>query len=417
MKRLFAIITVAAPLTALAGGYAVSEQDAAATGRAGTGTAALLGASSVHYNPANLSRLFAIDAAIGGAGIVPLASAADPQTGDRDAAKVGFKTPPHVYAGYGNGKYGFALGLNTPFGGGIRWGDDFRGRFEIIEQNLQVFGLHAGAAYQLLPELSVGATVTGYRASIGVEKRIDFVDSEGTALLQGGGMGLGAALGVSYAPSEKLRMGLTARLPANIPLSGRAHFKDVPDSFGPMLQDQSIEATLPIPGRIAAGVGIFFEGMRLFVDADYTLWSAFDTFRVDFQESDSLDVAQPRNWKNAFSARVGVEKDLSDVTMVRGGLLFDQRASPAATLTPSTPDSDRVGASLGVGRDFGPVRADAAYMFVLFVPRTSEGDAFAARYTASAHILALTLGFSTPPGVASRTADTSTNRPLLNADE
>lgn len=412
MRALFVALLIVSS-SASAGGFAIAEQDAVATGRGGTGVGALTGASAVHYNPAALSRVFSIDGVVGATGIVPLATATDPATDSAQSARVGLRVPPHVYAGYGNGKYGLGLGFNAPFGGGLRWNDDFRGRFEIIEQNLQVLAGHAAAAWQIVPQLSVGATVTLYSASVGVERRVDFVSSEGTAMLAGSGLGVGAAFGVSYAPSEHLRLGLTGRLPTTVQLNGRAHFADVPDAFATTLQDQEIQASLPLPGRLALGAGLYMDAVRVFADADYTLWSSFDRFAVQFSQNESLNVDQPRNWQNAFAVRLGAERDLTDVATLRAGLFFDQKTSPADTLSPSLPDSDRVGFSLGGGKDFGAVQVDGAYMFVLFIPRSAEGEAFQARYNASAHLLALTFRLRTPPGVASRSADTSSHEPLL----
>lgn len=76
---------------------------------------------------------------------------------------------------------------------------------------------------------------------------------------------------------------------------------------------------------------------------------------------------------------------------VRLGAVLDLAASPTDTLSPSLPDSTRVGGSAGAGYDFGPVRADLAYQFVAFLPRASTGEAFPAAYTASAHVLALSV--------------------------
>lgn len=49
---------------------------------------------------------------------------------------------------------------------------------------------------------------------------------------------------------------------------------------------------------------------------------------------------------------------------------------------------------MGAGRDIGPVRADLAYQFISFLPRESSGDAFPAQYAASAHLLALSMSWS-----------------------
>ncbi|MBX5483032.1 MAG: outer membrane protein transport protein [Myxococcaceae bacterium] len=421
MKRIVATVAAVLAIGALrahAGGFALGEQDAASTGRGGTGTAALEGAASVHYNPAHLSRVFSITGALGGTAIAPFASAKAPGGGQAQSTLFGLKTPPHVYAAYGNGQWGAGIGVNTPFGGGVRWPDDFRGRYEVIEQNLQVFGIYAGAAYQITPHLSVGLSGILYRGALTLEKRVDFVDSDGTALIGGAGTAFSAQAGLSYAPAEAARLGLTARLPATVPIDGRAHFSNVPPSFDPLLQDQDIHTSVALPARIALGSAFYFDSLRLFADVDYTLWSAFDRLKVDFAKSDALNVDSPQNWTNAFGVHLGVEKDFTDVATIRGGAFFEQKAAPADTLSPSSPDSDRIGLSVGAGRDFGIVRGDVAYMYVMFSPRASEGStAFPAEYNASAHLLSLTFRFSTPPGVASKSADTSDNRELVTPSQ
>jgi long-subunit fatty acid transport protein len=96
---------------------------------------------------------------------------------------------------------------------------------------------------------------------------------------------------------------------------------------------------------------------------------------------------------------VGAERDFG-LTTVRAGAVLDLAASPADTLSPSLPDSTRIGFSLGAGRAFGPVRADLAYQFIAFLPRASTGEAFPANYNANAHVLALSLsgaGFAPAP--------------------
>ena len=67
--------------------------------------------------------------------------------------------------------------------------------------------------------------------------------------------------------------------------------------------------------------------------------------------------------------------------------------TPADTLSPSQPDSTRLGFSLGAGRSFDSLRVDLAYQHIRFMPRKSEGEAFPADYNAWAHLLALSLGW------------------------
>ncbi|MGA9525636.1 MAG: hypothetical protein WBV82_29525 [Myxococcaceae bacterium] len=259
-------------------------QDAAAAGRAGTHVAAISGPSAVQQNPANLSRMFSLGAVVGAAGVA---------TPGR-----GLAFPPHLYAGYGNGRMGLALGVNSP--GSSMWAG------------------YAGGAWQLTPGLSVGARVSLQGETAGTE-----------------GFGWGAAAGVSWAPSERVRFGLEGSLPS-----------------------------LSIPAHLALGTAVFLDAFRLFADAEL----------------------ERREALHAFDVRLGVEKDFGPTFLARAGLLLDQEVS----------GSERLGVSVGAGRDLGAIEADVAYV-LLFTTRTSEFG----------HVLALTLRFSTPPGVSTRRADTS----------
>jgi long-chain fatty acid transport protein len=381
--------------SAHAGGFALSEQDARATGRSGTAIAADASPSAIHYNPAGLMGLNGPAATLGMTAILPRVSATDPASGEISRNVPGVKTPPHVFAAWGNDSLGIGLGFNAPFGGGMQWADDWRGRYDLVELGLQVFGLHLAGAYALSPEWSVGATVTGYQASVSLKRRQDFVSNDGLAFLAGSGFGAAGTVGLSWAPSDGTylkRLGLVARLPASVSLQGRAHFEDVPDAFTGMVTDQGIRSGLTLPAKVGLGSQFQLGQMAFFAEAEVTFWSSFRSFDVDFENTQTPDVKQPRNWTAAGTFRVGAERDLWGFT-ARAGALFDMAASPANTLSPSLPDSHRLGATLGLGKGLGKVRADLAYMLVAFLPRTSTGEAFPARYSALAHLFALTVAY------------------------
>ncbi len=377
---------------AFAGGFAVSEQDASASGRGSTAIAATATASSIHFNPAGLGGLDGAAVTAGATAIFPSATAADPNSADVAAAKPGVKVPPHVYGAWGFGKFAIGAGFNAPFGGGLKWAESWRGRTDLVEMNLQVLAAHLGGSFQLTPELSIGAAASLYQASVSLDKRIDFVDSEGKALLGGSGFGAGVTAGVQFAPMPEVRLGLMGRIPATVAMSGRVHFDDIPGAFQSTLPDQAIRTTLVLPAKLAIGAAATLPWLRLSADVEYTFWSSFQTFSVDFENSATPDVNQPRSWANAPTFRLGAERDFGLTTVRLGGLL-DLAASPSDTLSPSLPDSTRVGFSVGAGRAFGPFRADLAYQLVAFLPRASTGEAFPADYTASAHLIALSLGW------------------------
>ncbi|MBI3182610.1 MAG: outer membrane protein transport protein [Myxococcales bacterium] len=381
------------PASSLAGGFAVSEQDAAASGRMGTAVARPGSASSVHFNPAGLGELRGASALAGVTAIIPTATAGDPANGPSFSSSPSLRTPPHAYAALSVGPAAVGVGFNAPFGGGLRWPEGWRGRYELVEMKLEVLAGHLAAAYRVTDQLSLGAGASLYRVGVMLDKRVDLVDRDGRALLGGSGVGLGGGLGLQYAPSPGARLGLAARLPSSVGLSGGAHFEGVPPSFNQVLIDQPVSTSVALPAKLAAGAELQLAPVRLFADVEYTFWSSFQSFEVDFSDERTPDVSQPRNWANAVTVRLGAERDFG-LTTARAGLLFDGAASPAETLSPSLPDSVRLGLSVGAGRDIGPVRADLAYQFISFLPRESSGDAFPAQYAASAHLLALSMSWS-----------------------
>lgn len=381
---------LAAP--ALAGGFAITEQDAQATGRAGSNVGVSGGASAVHYNPAGLGFLQGVRATAGATAILPSARATNLETQEATNANGGLKLPPHAYAAYGFGDLSLGVGFNAPFGGGLAWPTTWPGRTELVEMSLQVLAGHLGGAYRLNREWSIGASATLYGVSVALDRRIDFVSQEGGAQLAGGGVGVAGALGVQWAPRQELTLGLMGRLPATARLSGRAHFSDVPAAFNGTLPDQAISTSLTLPGKLALGVDARLPWVRLVADVEYTFWSSFQSFGIDFEDPSTPDVNQPRNWQNAPTFRLGAERDFGNTTVRLGGVL-DLAASPADTLSPSLPDSTRLGFSVGVGHAFGPVRGDLAYQFIAFLGRASSGEAYPAQYAANAHLIALSLAW------------------------
>lgn len=391
MRRALLVVGVVGLASAAwAGGFAVSDQDASASGRSSTGVGVAGTASSIHFNPAGLGEVKGLAMTGGATLLLPSASAADPTTGQSTSTLSGVKVPAHVYAAWGTGRFTVGAGFNAPFGGGLAWPADWAGNTELTQMQLQVLAGHLGGAWRINEGWSVGLNVSLYGSSVLLEKAIDFVDTEGHALLGGSGLGFGGQAGVTFAPTDRVRLGLMGRIPVGLTLSGRASFSDVPASFGATLPDQAITSKLTLPGKVALGGDFRLPWFRLFADAEYTFWSSFQSFVVDFEDPNTPDVSQPRNWHNAPTFRLGAEREFSKV-MVRLGALLDLAASPSDTLSPSQPDSTRLGGSAGVGYDFGPVRADLAYQFIAFLPRASTGDAFPASYSASAHVFALSV--------------------------
>ena len=145
------------PMTyAAAEGYQVNAQSTKQAGMAHVGAAMKLGAESMHFNPAGLVFMDKdIHLSAGVAGVFTNASydTAD-KTYSFDADSKA-STPLYLYAGfkiYDNLAAG--VSLTTPFGNGIRWGDNWKGAHLIQEINLKAFNIQPdvyGAGRGVLP--------------------------------------------------------------------------------------------------------------------------------------------------------------------------------------------------------------------------------------------------------------------------
>ncbi len=401
MKRALTFIGVVFAAPAFAGGFAISEQDAASTGRGGTGFSVSGEAAALYRNPAGLMGRAGLMGSLGVTGILPLASATNPTTSETINAASTLTPVPHAYVGYGFGDLALGVGFNAPFGGGLSWPETWYGRMELVDMRLQVIAAYAGGAWRINEYVSVGLSASLYSASVALNKRIDFIDSEGKAQLGGGGMGVAGQLGVIVHPTPDVNVGLSARIPSTIALKGRAHFEDVPGAFASTLPDQAISTSLTLPARIAFGIDAMVEPIttRFFFDAEVTFWTSFKSFAIDFENPSTPDVTSPRDWRIAPTFRLGAERDFG-FALCRLGLGLDLAASPTGTLSPSLPDSTRVAVSAGVGRAFGLFRADLSYLFVYFLPVAATGEALPAQYRSMAHLFALSLawvGDAEPP--------------------
>lgn len=374
-----------------AAGFAVGEQGAAAMGQASAVTASRGDPSAAYFNPASIAGDDGATASADLTVIAPLLSAEDPATGTVVKTSSGPATPPTLCASWDSGPLALGLYSGLPFGASLAWPDGWRGRFEITDISLQSWSLSPFVAYRVTDKVGLAAGVDVHLATVKLGKRLDFVDQEGSVVLGGAGHGFGLAASALWEPAPEWRVGVSYRSRANVSFSGRAHFDNVPLAFEGKAHDQDVTTAVTLPDRASLGVERHWGQWRASAQLDYTAWQTFQSFDINFSDPQTPSVSQPRNWHGAVAVRAGGSYRMTDrpVTL-RAGLLFDQMPSPADTLSPTLPDSNRVGASLGGGWAFGQVQLDAAYMFVFLTGSQSDGpEVLAAKYGGTAHLFAL----------------------------
>ncbi len=381
----------AAPTTAQAAGFAVGEQGAAARGVGGAATARSDFGEAGFYNPAAWGFAEGLSLSAGMSAIVPTITHVHPDSGDQTPATTGLSAPPYASAAYRFGDFAAGVSFNVPFGSGLRWPQDWSGRFDVTAIELQVFEVAGVFAWRPIEELSVAVGPRLQRSTVAYERQIDAVDTEGSVRLAGDAIGFGAQLAAMYRPNDRLSLGLSWRSRVYHGFSGWADFQDVPVELSEKAHDQYVTTEITLPDRVALGTAWEFDRAVASVDVTYWAWSTFDEFAIDFADDETPDVAQPRNWSDSLTLAAGWEQhgwapDLS----VRFGLAFDAAPSPTDTLSPSSPDGNRLVPSVGAGYALtDDVQVDVGYGHVFFLGAEATGEAFPGQYDAAAEVMSL----------------------------
>ncbi|MFP4622729.1 MAG: OmpP1/FadL family transporter [Gemmatimonadota bacterium] len=445
-----AILAAAFAVPVSGQGSSVYNHSACGSGRGGAAVAApCADASGVYYNPGALA-LSPSAIGLGFTAINNSGSFVFDETG-REVEREG-ATPvvPHGYLSYRFGsdqRWAGSFGFWAPYGLGIEWPQDFEGRYISHKTQLQGLYLQPTISYQLIPgKLAIGAGPQIVLGGIELNQTLDaptltedlsFLPLEtdvATARLDGDGVGFGGAVGVYYRVSERLAFGARYMHSVKVDLEGTADFEALsnPDIFVPItdpesgslvmvpldavvaqqmaaggpLADQGVDASLEFPPQAVLGV-MYAPTATLALMADYqwTGWSTFDEILGEFESDAAEDLVLPLDYKDAHTVRIGTELAATAALDLRGGFIYNTAATPDQTVTPILPEAERQLYSIGLGYDFGALRADAFYNYVNQADRRGRvrgelpgdftiDDLNIGVYSSTAHLLGLTLTYT-----------------------
>lgn len=374
---------------ASAGGFAVSEQSAVAGGTGGASTARQDDPGAAWYNPAALADGAGFRLGVGALAAVPSlrAEALDGSWSARSRSEV--STPPHLYASFGSGDWAAGIAIGVPFGSGVTWPQDWEGRHEIVSSRLFVLRVSPFVAGRF-GRLRVAAGVHADYGSLQLARTLDFVDADGDVRIRLSDVGFGAHASAFVEATPQLDVGLTYKSRTSLSMSGGADFS-APAAFNTKIADQNASVDMTMPDRIVAGARFARGRWAVLADVELTLWRVNDQIVIDFENEATPDVIQRSDWSSTVSLRAGAELLPSPLWVIRAGAFYDPSPASADTLAPSSPDSDRVGLTIGgsrdVGRGFG---LDAFYELMHLRSRDSRNmEALAARYGGRAHLFGI----------------------------
>lgn len=362
---------------AFGSGYQVSLQGQKQIGMGHTGTGLAWDASSIFFNPGALGFLKKSNVIIGMSFVsdkVAFRGATPRDTTYLSESPVA--TPFAAYAAFKlkNIPLAFGIGVNTPFGSIVKWSQTGDNQFLLRQLTLQAICVQPTVSYNISDVIGIGAGFTYAFGKVNLQRGVPVYTNQGfsSAELSGKASGIGFNAGLFLKPSEKFSIGLDYRSKIDMKVKdGDAKFS-VPPSLSPSVFPPNgattFNASLPLPSVASIGIGIMpNEKLTLAADFNYTFWSAYKSLRFDYAESvnGATFTESPRNYKNSYAARVGLDYKVIKMLSVRCGGHFDKTPVKDGYMTLETPDASRIGLSLGVGlRPIENLAIDASLLFI-----------------------------------------------------
>jgi long-chain fatty acid transport protein len=343
------------PRSAWAGGLARPNIGGArALGWAGAFTAVADDPAALHYNPAGMATQYRDSVMLGLEFIVaprvytPITI--DPSTGAEvvrpdQAAK---NTPNFLpTAGFvtrlgQNGvpsRLALGVGFWNTFGGAVEYEKGEPTVTALNATQTAALELVSGIAYEASDFVQVGASVRFGLGLFSVDATAKPVDGEFSAF----GFGAGFTLGVMVKPTEALRLGLSYRSALTIDTrgSGTLVINRVPTDVTPRhTQEWPQQASLGLLWRPSRRFGISAQ-------VDWSDWSRADELVIEFEQDPSATQIFDIDFHDSVAAHLGLEAQVSDGLVLRGGLTFDGNAVPDRTIERQYLDADKLAVGLG----------------------------------------------------------------------
>jgi long-chain fatty acid transport protein len=358
--------------------------------------------SAVYYNPAGIAQGKRVDVLVGDTIIVPNFKFKSATTGN-SASTSGVVPPFHAYASAGiTDQLSVGVGVFSPYGLAANWPSQWEGRSLATRSRLATYYINPTVAYRFGP-LRIGAGLQIVRATIDLQRDIRFGAQDGSSEFGGDSWGVGGNLGAQFeVVRQYLSLGVHYRSAVKLDFEGSAHFENIPLPFLATIHDQRVTTSLTQPDTLAFGLASR-PIPRLVIDLDliWNDWKKVRAIAIDFPDdpTGTLSSTQPKNWNNTVNVHVGGELTLGEKWRVRAGALYDPSPSPAQTLTPETPDANRLNLAVGGGYVHpSGLRVDLGYQFLLLFNKTSTAPQLPGDYGGLVNIVSLSIGYSAPIG-------------------
>lgn len=357
MKKTFLIITgLCISTSAFSGGYRVALQGQQALGMGHTGVAMSESAEVVFFNPAGMAFLESDSNITAGLTLIfGDTKYQNQQTNTSAETDNPIGTPVGLYYTTKiDEKISFGLGLYTPYGNTVEWEKDWAGSHLVNSIELTAIYIQPTISYKINDKYSVGLGLSYISGDIEFNRNLttSTVDENGdrsnVSIKAKGISDWNYNLGFMAKPTDELSIGVSYRSEATMEARNEpATFNNIPSSLQSSLTSPTtFDADLVLPAELTLGIAYELDAKTILAfDITRTYWSAYESLDIEFGNgSESINA---RNYSDSNVYRFGVQHNLDEAIVLRGGLYFDKTPVENGYFAPETPRNDSIGLTAG----------------------------------------------------------------------
>jgi len=351
----YVILTLGLPVSALAVGFRLPNQNPDAIARGNAFVATADNASAIYYNPAGITQLRGHQVT---AGLYFISADTEYRsaTGATAETDSDFQAVPQFHYVFAptNSMFAFGLGVYVPYGLSIDWGKNTSFSTLAEKGDLLYTTVNPVVAVELHPTLSLAIGPTINYSEVEFKRAIGLVPGD-EFRVKGDDFAYGFNAGLRWQPYEEWAFGVSYRYATTMDYDGKSE-------LSPFSPSTTTTAELRFPQHVVAGVSFRPTGnWNLEVNVDWTDWDNLND--VVFKGVAGGDQTFLFNYESSLMYELGVTRMLPKGFYTSVGYIFSENSSPDRYFNPIVPDSDLHLGSVGFGRK--GVRWDwaAAYHF------------------------------------------------------
>lgn len=412
---------------AWADGYRNPPPTAEGIAKSGANMVFVDDASSIFYNPANLTDLNKASVVFDLTLARTESTYTSAYSGQKATSDADWNALPNLFIGAPVGDNGFAvgLGISTPFGQGSSYNKNDlvnTNAFSngappaIHEGQIALININPTVAFRINDQISIGMGADIYYSKLNFKQLYPwgelgippfiYNEGNGNAEVEADGYGFGGNAAITWNISEAQRLAFSYRSEVKVEYEGDFDINTVgppvPPPFGngvdPAFASISSDFSMDIKYPTILGVGYGIEltdTIRLEANLEWLEWSVNDSQTADLGVNGAQPI--PQNWDDTFTFGIGGDWQLDENWVARVGYAFIQSPIPDQTMAPILPDADRHALSLGFGYTTGSHTFDASYTYSIYGSRNvspAENQLFPGSYDIDSDLLGLTYSYS-----------------------